>query len=254
MPDVQGFWSEHTYQLRVFEIFLVVVNLQALKFWYDHFRTKLTLGVLTAYMLAYGWAWFADLPFFLNMDFDPRFYGGYTFYGHWEPAWAGLGWTTLGLPLMHMMKNRESFRRFCGNSWAIYVVYWLGVSMSTTLMQLVFQMLGGMEYAYWKTEHLVFNIPWVIVFFMDPLMIMLPMFFIHHAEKLVAQVERQVPSKEGRIVKSTIESAWTEAGWATFFVGIAAVNSGLYFMFCLLIPMVAYVDPWTHTGSSVVKV
>jgi hypothetical protein len=255
LPDVQGFWSESTLPVRAFEVFIIVMNFQALKFWYDNFRTKLTLGVLVAYGLAYGWAWFADLPFFLNMDFDPRFYGGFTIYGHWEPWWAGLGYMTLGLPLLHMMSNRENLSKVFGNTWAVYAVYWVGCSVSTTIVQVLFQLLGGMEYFYWKPGHLFFGCPWLVVFFMDPMMVMLPMFFISEAEKLNAQAEAaRNPPKDGRIVTSNIEDAWARGSWSSFCIGIAAVNSGLYFMFCILVPLVAYVDPWTRGASSAVSI
>jgi hypothetical protein len=232
-----------TIGIRTWEVTVLIMFLYGLWYWYRYSRTRFTLGLFLGYCLCFGWTWLFDTPLFLDLTFHPESFGGWVWAGHWEPLWTAFSYAALAQPMLWYLRHHERLHAKLGRMFYPIFAY------VTSLLVMVYEGLFGVELLgvetyHWKDKHIYFGVPWTNTVLLVPLFLLLPMLFINAARSVLSQAGQPITEKpEG----GSHRMALFAGNSASFLLGFAAPQAGLYCTFVIMMPFLDWLQPWTES-------
>lgn len=228
----------HSYGTGIWELTVLLSLVGGYAYWRVADRTRFGLGLYAGFCLCFGWTWLFDMPFLLNLSFNPAAVGGFVWAGHWEPLWTAFSYAALGAPMVwYNVAHARITARF--GLWR-YPLLAYGVAIPVQFYEGGYGVgLLGIERYHWRPGFLLLNIPWTNGVLLVPLMIGFAMLFIDAMRSLIPPGELPpVPSPHWR-------SGWLGTGRAAGFgAGFAAPQAGFYLTFLVMMPLLQRFQPW----------
>jgi hypothetical protein len=231
-----GLIRSHGTEIWEFTVLLSVLGGYA--YWHSADRTRFGLGLYMGFSICFGWTWLFDMPFLLNLSFNPAAAGGFVWAGHWEPLWTAFSYAALGAPMVWYNVTHARITARFGLWRSPLVAYGIAIPVQFYEGSYGIGFLG-IEHYHWRPSFLALNVPWTNGAVLVPLMIGFAMLFTDALRSFIPAGELPpVPSLPRRF-------RWSGAGRpASFAAGFAAPQAGFYLTFLAMMPLLQHLQPW----------
>jgi hypothetical protein len=151
-------------------------------------------------------------------------------------------YTALGIPAIHYLIHRDGLK-------ARFGAYSLAPSLIVIPIAILFyEGLWGcvilrVQSCNWRPEHLIWMKPWSNSLILEPLMLILPIFFANQAAEALKMTgfESPLPTWGGKGGATLV----LVEKWTSFWLGFCTVQTGLYGMVAFVIAFLNWIQPWT---------